>query len=65
MRHLHEALDAASRLGPEQHRRVDIILLLMMTGCRKGEIVDLRWSEVNGDTLALADNKTGPRNVPP
>ena len=34
------------------------------TGCRRSEIVQLRWSEVRDDVLALADSKTGPRNVP-
>ena len=63
IRRLHDALDAASRRGPVQSRQPDIIRLLMLTGCRKMEIVNLRWSEVDGDTLALADSKTGPRKV--
>ena len=63
IRRLHDALDAASRRGPVQSRQADIIRLLMLTGCRKMEIVNLRWSEVDGDTLALADSKTGPRRV--
>ena len=33
-------------------------------GCRKGEIVRLRWLEVRGDMLVLEDSKTGPRRVP-
>ena len=37
--------------------------MLLLTGCRKGEIVNLRWREVEGDTLNLADSKTGPRKV--
>ena len=37
--------------------------MLLLTGCRKGEIVSLRWREVEGDTLNLADSKTGPRKV--
>ena len=36
---------------------------MLLSGCRKGEILNLRWSEVDGDTLALADSKTGPRKV--
>ncbi|MDE0698730.1 MAG: tyrosine-type recombinase/integrase [Boseongicola sp.] len=60
---LHEALDAASLRGPSQRRQADIIRLLLLTGCRKGEVTNLRWSEVDGDTLALADSKTGPRTV--
>ena len=63
IRRLHQALNAASRRGPMQTRQADMIRLLIMTGCRKGEIVNLRWSEVDGDTLSLADSKTGPRKV--
>ena len=33
------------------------------TGCRRGEIVQLRWSEVRDDVLVLSDSKTGPRKV--
>ena len=37
---------------------------LLLTGCRKSEIKDLRWSEVGEDsTLRLADTKTGPLTV--
>ena len=36
---------------------------LLLTGCRKSEILTLRWSEVDGDTIALADAKAGPRKV--
>ena len=35
----------------------------MLTGCRKNEIVTLRWQDVDGDTLNLTDAKTGPRRV--
>ena len=58
-----DALDAASRRGESQRQQADIIRLLVLTGCRKGEVTNLRWSEVDGDMLALADSKTGPRTV--
>ncbi|QJB70313.1 MULTISPECIES: tyrosine-type recombinase/integrase [Parasphingorhabdus] len=40
-----------------------IIMLLALTGCRRGEIVNLKWSEVHGRRLKLKDSKTGPRIV--
>ena len=59
---LHEVLDAQTRSGDRQP--ADIIRLLLLTGCRRGEIIGLRWSEVQDGMLALADSKTGPRTVP-
>ena len=58
---LHRVLDRQTRRSSRQ--QADIIRLLLLTGCRKTEIVRLRWSEVQGDTIALADSKTGPRKV--
>ena len=42
------------------------IRLLMLTGCRRGEILRLRWDEVDLERreLRLRDSKTGPRTVP-
>ncbi len=59
---LHRALDGQAGRGNRQ--QADLIRLLLLTGCRRGEIVRLRWSEVQGDMLMLADSKTGPRKVP-
>ena len=39
------------------------VRLLLLTGCRPGEIRCLRWCEVKADRLALIDAKTGPRHV--
>ena len=60
---LHRALDRHARNDRTRHQ-ADIVRLLLLTGCRKSEIVRLRWSEVRDDALALADAKTGPRTVP-
>ncbi|MCY4488474.1 MAG: tyrosine-type recombinase/integrase [Deltaproteobacteria bacterium] len=40
--------------------------LLMLTGCRRNEIVQLRWDDVDRATreLRLSKTKTGPRSVP-
>ena len=35
----------------------------MLTGCRRSEILTLRWQDIDGDTLNLVDAKTGPRRV--
>ena len=59
---LHRALDA--KTGPSERQQADIVRLLLLTGCRLGEIVKLRRSEVRGDMLMLVDSKTGPRKVP-
>ncbi len=44
-------------------RQIDIIRLLLLTGCRKNEIICLRRDEVIGNQLRLGDSKTGPRTV--
>lgn len=56
------ALNAHRGRGPGR-QQADIIRLLLLTGCRKGELVGLRWSEVSEATLRLRDGKTGPRLV--
>ena len=39
------------------------VRLIVLTGCRPGDIRRLRWREVKPDRLALLDAKTGPRHV--
>ena len=60
---LHHALDRLVEERPSRRQQADIVRLLLLTGCRKGEIQMLRWSEVDGDVLRLAGTKTGPRTV--
>ncbi len=59
---LYAALDAHRGRGSGE-QQADIIRLLLLTGCRKSEIVRLRWSEVAGESLRLTDSKTGPRTI--
>ena len=58
---LGRALDANEARWPEA---VAAIRLLALTGCRRGEVLNLRWRNIAEDALALEDSKTGPRAVP-
>ncbi len=58
---LGRALDAREAQWPEA---VAAIRLLALTGCRRSEVLDLRWRNIGGDAIALGDAKTGPRAVP-
>ena len=60
---LHRTLDRLVEERPSRQWQADIVRLLLLTGCRKGEIQMLKWSEVDGDMLRLAETKTGPRTV--
>ena len=60
---LHRELDRFTSARPSRARQADIIRLLLLTGCRKSEVVTMRWQDMDGDTLNLIDAKTGPRQV--
>ncbi len=60
IRRLSAVLSAHEGRSPEQ---VAIVRLLLLTGCRKGEILTLRWSDYREGHLFLRDSKTGPRTV--
>ena len=60
-----KALSRAQELGLSPILR-DATIAMMLTGCRRGEILNLTWSEVDepGRSLNLLDTKTGPQNRP-
>ena len=63
---LHKVLDRRDKSAAtleSQRQQIDIVRLLIQTGCRKNEIVRLRRDEVTGNLLRLRDSKTGPRTV--
>ena len=47
----------------ERPLAVAAIRLLLLTGCRRSEILTLRWSDLREGALFLRDSKTGPRTV--
>ncbi len=63
IRRLHHVLDHHADGSRSLAQQADIIRLLLLTGCRKNEIVRLRREEVKDDRIELSDSKSGPRTV--
>ena len=65
-RRLGQVLDEAESGGGMGVRAARAIRLLMLTGCRRNEILTLRWGHVDlkAGELRLRDTKTGARMVP-
>lgn len=65
-RRLGLALGEAEARGPTWGPAVAAIRMLLLTGCRKGEIVTLRWDDVDltAGELRIRAAKSGPRMVP-
>jgi integrase len=66
LRRLGDALSAVERDRSEDPSAVLAIRLLLLTGARRDEILNLRWRDVDLDTgtLNLPDSKTGKKSIP-
>ena len=60
IRRLAQALSAHEATRPLQ---VAAVRLLLLTGCRRSEVLTLRWSDYREGRLFLRDSKSGPRTV--
>lgn len=62
---LGDALTAAEAEG-ENNGAINALRLLILTGCRKSEILTLQWKHVNFETgyLELPESKTGQKRIP-
>ena len=58
---LGRVLDAREAEWPEA---VAAVRLLALTGCRRSEVLNLRWRDIGAEAINLPDSKTGPRAVP-
>ena len=52
-----------ARHQADQPQAVAIIRLLLLTGCRRSEVVTLKWCSYREGKLFLPDSKTGPRTI--
>ncbi len=63
---LGQALDRIEEEGSEMPSTITLVRLLILTGCRLGEIQNLKWEfvEIENGCLRLPDSKTGAKVVP-
>ncbi|MBF0169457.1 MAG: integrase arm-type DNA-binding domain-containing protein [Alphaproteobacteria bacterium] len=60
---LGEVLVETEKEGSESPFAIAAFRLLILTGCRMGEIQTLKWAYVRGNQLHLPDSKTGAKRV--
>ncbi len=64
LRRLGETLNTAEQDGSESAFVIAAFRLLILTGCRLGEIQTLKWEFITDVGMELPDTKTGARRIP-
>jgi integrase len=64
LQRLGQVLSEAERDGSETPHMIAAFRLLLLTGCRLGEIQTLQWSFITDGGMELPDTKTGARRIP-
>jgi len=63
LKRLWETLDKSEKDGTESKAACNAYRLLILTGCRLGEIQTLKWDYIKEDGIHLPDSKTGAKKV--
>ncbi|MBT5523060.1 MAG: integrase arm-type DNA-binding domain-containing protein, partial [Rhodospirillaceae bacterium] len=63
LKRLWDTLGECERDGSESRSACNAYRLLILTGCRMGEIQMLKWSYIREDGIYLPDSKTGAKKV--
>jgi integrase len=64
LQRLGQVLSEAEQDGSETPYIIAAFRLLLLTGCRLGEIQTLQWNFITDDGMELPDTKTGARRIP-
>ena len=60
---IRRVVEVLSRYDKTRTDQVAVIRLLLLTGCRKSELLTLKWRDYREGKLFLRDGKNGPRTV--
>ena len=60
---IYRVVEVLNRYDETRPAQADFIRLLLLTGCRKGELLTLKWRDYREGKLFLRDSKNGPRTV--
>ena len=60
---IRRVVEVLNRYDETRQAQAAVIRLLLLTGCRKGELLTLKWRDYREGKLFLRDSKNGPRTV--